>query len=105
MMGKVLTSTETPASQYVDLKVEEIEENEIVAENLPEVPGKDDVTADVIGDAHIKADGTLQPRKKTISNLPYPVDPEQLRKRIRVMGRGSEFAKLEVPNAEILKGF
>ena len=97
----MLTSVGIPASQYVDLKIEEIEDNEIVPDKLSEAPGKEEITTDVIGDAHFKPDGTLQLRKKAISNLPLPANPEQLRKRIRMMGRSWAFAKLEVPNAEI----
>ena len=86
------------------MKIEEIEDNDIVPEKLPEAPGKDDITTDVIGDAHFKADGTLQLRKKTISNLPLPANPQQLRTRIRMMGRCWNFAKLEVPKCGYPQG-
>ena len=73
----------TPAKEYLEKKLQELENGEFRAETLSEVISKDEVDPDVLTPI-FDAKGTLSVKKGS-STVPLPTGPEQLRRRLSIM--------------------
>ena len=72
-----------PAKEYLEKKLQELENGEFRAETLAEVVSKDEVDPDVLVPI-FDAKGTLSVKKGS-TTVPMPTGPEQLRRRLSVM--------------------
>lgn len=73
----------TPSKEYMEKKLQELENGEFRAETLSEVVSKDEIDPDVLVPV-FDAKGSLTV-KKGASTVPLPTGPEQLRRRLTVM--------------------
>ena len=73
----------TPAKEYLEKKLQELENGEFRAETLSEVISKDEVDPDVLMPV-FDSKGNLSVKKGS-STVPLPSGPEQLRRRLSVM--------------------
>ena len=73
----------TPSKEYLEKKLQELENGEFRAENLSEVVSKDEVDPDVMIPI-FDAKGSLSVKRGTTS-VALPTGPEQLRRRLSVM--------------------
>ena len=73
-----------PCQAMVERRFEEIEEGEVRAESLTEVVSAEEVVEDVVG-AVLDKDGAIRV-KKTAKSVPLPSTPEELRKRVKILG-------------------
>ena len=82
VMGQIEDKV-TPAKEYLEKKLQELENGNFRAENLSEVVSKDEIDPDVLVPI-FDAKGSLSVKKGT-SSVPLPTGPEQLRRRLSVM--------------------
>ena len=73
----------TPSKEYLEKKLQELENGEFRAETMTEVVSKDEVDPDVLVPI-FDSKGSLSV-KKGASTIPLPTGPEQLRRRLTVM--------------------
>ena len=73
----------TPAKEYLEKKLQELENGEFRAETLAEVVSKDEIDPDVLVPI-FDSKGSLSVKKGS-SQVPMPTGPEQLRRRLSVM--------------------
>ena len=88
----------TPSKEYLEKKLQELENGEFRAELLSEVVSKDEVDPDVMVPI-FDAKGSLSVKKGTTS-VPLPTGPEQLRRRLTVMLHGLMMLVLKHSNRE-----
>ena len=81
--GVFLEDKVTPAKEYLEKKLQELENGEFRAETLSEVVSKDEVDPDVLTPI-FDSKGTLSVKKGS-STVPLPSGPEQLRRRLSIM--------------------
>ena len=79
----VLEDRVTPAKEYLEKKLQELENGEFRAETLSEIISKDEVDPDVLTPI-FDSKGTLSVKKGS-STVPLPTGPEQLRRRLSIM--------------------
>ena len=79
----VLDDKVTPAKEYLEKKLQELENGEFRAETLSEVIAKDEVDPDVLTPI-FDTKGNLSVKKGS-SMVPLPSGPEQLRRRLSIM--------------------
>ena len=72
-----------PAKEYLEKKLQELENGECRAETLSEVVAKDEVDPDVLTPM-FDSKGALSVKKGS-SSVPLPTGPEQLRRRLSIM--------------------
>ena len=72
-----------PAKEYIEKKLQELENGEFRAETLAEVVGKDEIDPDVLTPV-FDSKGNLSVKKGS-SSVPLPTGPEQLRRRLSIM--------------------
>ena len=72
-----------PAKEYIEKKLQELENGEFRAETLTEVVGKDETDSDVLTPV-FDLKGNLSVKKGS-SSVPLPTGPEQLRRRLSIM--------------------
>ena len=82
-MHGVIDDKVTPAKEYLEKKLQELENGEFRAETLSEVIAKDEVDPDVLTPI-FDAKGNLSVKKGS-STVPLPSGPEQLRRRLSIM--------------------
>ena len=82
-MHGVLDDKVTPAKEYLEKKLQELENGEFRAETLSEVIAKDEVDPDVLTPI-FDTKGNLSVKKGS-STVPLPSGPEQLRRRLSIM--------------------
>ena len=73
----------TPSKEYLEKKLQELENGEFRAENMTEIVSRDEVDPDVMVPL-LDARGNFS-IKKGSTTVPLPTGPEQLRKRLTVM--------------------
>jgi hypothetical protein len=95
-----LKDKETPAKAYVELRFEQIEDGELVAETLKDVISREEATACDADPKQplfaFKADGSIKVRNSKLSGE-LPTTPEDFRRKIRLLGVCWEFVKLKFP--------
>ena len=72
-----------PSKEYLEKKLQELENGEFRAETLAEVVSKDEIDPDVLVPI-FDSKGSLSVKKGS-TNVPLPTGPEQLRRRLNVM--------------------
>ena len=72
-----------PSKEYLEKKLQELENGEFRAETLAEVVSKDEIDPDVLVPI-FDSKGSLSVKKGS-TNVPLPTGPEQLRRRVNVM--------------------
>lgn len=93
-----LLDTNTPASCYLEDKLEQLEEGQLEAEKLTEVGTRTEMKKDDFGDAKITSDGSFKIKRATSVSVPLPKNSEELRFRIKVMATNWELIMLNLPN-------
>ena len=93
----------TPAAVYVESKVSQLEDGELVAEPLSEVLTLKDVEGADETSLKLKSDGTVVVQKGKVTGS-LPTNSEELRLRIRVMGIAWEFLRIRYPMRPVLTG-
>ena len=88
----------TPSKEYLEKKLQELENGEFRAETMAEVVSKDEVDPDVMIPV-FDAKGSLSVRKGA-STIPLPTGPEQLRRRLSVMVNAILMLAIKHPNRE-----
>ena len=73
----------TPSKEYLEKKLEELENGEFRAETMAEVVSKDEVDPDVMIPI-FDSKGSLSVKRGS-TTIPLPTGPEQLRRRLTVM--------------------
>jgi hypothetical protein len=91
-----------PSRVYLERRLEDLEQGEFKAEALTAVLTKDQEDPDLLVPVW-SSTGTLQMRKGT-STLAEPNNPEQLRRRIKVLGIGLMMLGLRHSNKQFLQG-
>ena len=99
-----LKDKDIPAPSYIEVRLEQLEEGEMVAEPLTEVICRDEAREDGWGAAKIMTDGTLKLQKASRGEAKPPRSSEELRQRIKVMGIAWEFIRLRFPTKPFLVG-
>lgn len=92
-----------PARTYLERKAEEVEQNEYKAESLTTVITKEEEDPDVLIPVW-GASGSLTMRKGS-QQIDEPRNPEQLRRRLKVMGLAIMFLGLKHTNQKYLQGY
>ena len=92
-----------PARTYLERKAEEVEQNEYRAEALTSVITKEEEDPDVLVPVW-SATGNLTMRKGS-QQIGEPKNPEQLRRRLKVMGLAVMFLGLKHSNQKYLQGY
>ena len=72
-----------PSKEYLEKKLQELENGEFRAETLAEVVSKDEIDPDVLVPV-FDSKGSLSVKKGS-TTVPMPTGPEQLRRRLSVM--------------------
>ena len=88
----------TPSKEYLEKKLQELENGEFRAETMAEIVSKDEVDPDVMIPV-FDAKGSLTVRKGT-TTIPLPTGPEQLRRRLSVMVNAILMLAIKHPNRE-----
>ena len=70
---------------------------------LSEVATAEEVEGNDWHDAKIKADGSLKILKGSVANVSLPRTPEELRRRIKLLGVALEFVRLQFPDESVLE--
>lgn len=99
----VLDEDVIPARTYLERKAEEVEQNEYKAESLTTVVTKEEEDPEVLVPVW-GASGSLTMRKGS-QVIEEPRNPEQLRKRLKVMGLAIMFLGLKHTNQRYLQGY
>ena len=86
-----------PAPAYIEARLEQMEDGEIIAEQLTAVLTREDMKDNSWGAARVMADGTLKLQKTGHGEAKPPKSSEELRSRIKVMGIAWEFIRLKYP--------
>ena len=73
----------TPSKEFLEKKLQELENGEFRAETLAEVVSKDEIDPDVLVPV-FDSKGSLSVKKGS-TTVPMPTGPEQLRRRLSVM--------------------
>ena len=89
----VMEDKVTPSKEYLEKKLQELEQGELRAENLTEVVSRDEVDPDVMIPL-LDSRGNFS-IKKGSSTVALPTGPEQLRKRLSVMQNALLMLKLK----------
>ena len=76
----------TPSKEYLEKKLQELEQGEFRAEPLTEVVSRDEIDPDVLMPI-MDSKGNLSVKKGN-TTVPLPTGPEQLRRRLSVMQNG-----------------
>jgi len=79
-----VTDKKYPAEPAVERRFNEIEQGDLKAESLRDVPSRDEMIEDPVG-ASLDRDGTLRLRKGH-QQVPLPQNSEDLRRRIAILG-------------------
>ena len=88
----------TPSKEYLEKKLQELENGEFRAELLSEVVSKDEVDPDVMVPV-FDSKGSLSVKRGT-TTIPLPTGPEQLRRRLTVMLHAIMMLALKHSNRE-----
>ena len=99
-----LDDDEIPATSYLEKKLEEIEDGELEAEELKDVTSKVDPTMEAYADAKVVTGGLLRITRNTKSIGRMPTNPEELRRRFKLMGRCFEFMRIKFPGKGYVAG-
>jgi hypothetical protein len=97
-----LDDKDKPARSYLEKKADEIEQGEIRAEALATVINYEEDDVDVLTPVWDAA-GVLKMRKGSTS-VPEPANPEQLRKRVMILGTGLMALAMRHTNRTFLQG-
>ena len=97
-----LDDKDKPARSYMEKKAEELEQGEVRAEPLSAVLNYEEDDVDVLAPIW-DSSGTLKMRKGS-SSVPEPINPEQLRKRIMLLGTGLMCLGMRHSNRTFLQG-
>ena len=92
-----------PSRDYLERKLEDIESGEWRAEPLSEAASKEEVEPDVLTPVW-DASGKLSV-KKQCSSVPLPANPEELRRRLHILGNSLITLGLRHTNRPELQGF
>lgn len=98
----MLEDRDTPAKCYLERRAEELESGDLRAETLQIVLNRDQDDPDVMVPIW-DATGALK-MKKGIANIPDPENPEQLRRRLELMGVGLMMLATRHTNRANLQG-
>ena len=90
-----------PAKEYIEKKLQELENGEFRAETLAEVVGKDEIDPDVLTPV-FDSKGNLSVKKGS-SSVPLPTGPEQLRRRLSIMQNCLMMLAIKHVTYEVLK--
>ena len=99
-----LKEGETPAPSFIEGKLEEVEEGELLPDSLRDVISKTNVAGETYQNIQLHNDGSLrlQKGKKQVS---LPRTPEEFRTRIRLLGRMFELLRLKYLSGDRFKGY
>ena len=97
-----LKEADVPAPCYIEARLEQIEDGELIAEPLTDVVSREETREDNWGAARVLADGTLKLQKASRGEAKPPKNSEELRHRIKVMGIAWEFLRLRFPSKPFL---
>ena len=97
-----LEDKDKPARSYMEKKAEELEQGEVRAEPLSTVLNYEEDDVDVLTPVW-DSSGTLKMRKGS-STIPEPINPEQLRHRIMVLGTSLMCLGMRHSNRPFLQG-
>ena len=97
-----LEPKDQPARSYMEKKAEELEQGEVRAEPLSTVLNYEEDDVDVLTPVW-DSSGTLKMRKGS-SSIPEPINPEQLRHRIMVLGTSLMCLGMRHSNRTFLQG-
>ena len=93
----------TPATGYIESKVSQMEDGELVAEPLSDILTLKDVEGAEESHLKLRNDGTVVLQKGKISGA-APTTTEELRTKIRVMGVAWEYVRIKYPTRPALDG-
>lgn len=92
----------TPSRDYLERKMEDIESGEWRAEPLSEAASKDELEPDILTPVW-DASGKLTVKKQS-TTVPLPVNPEELRRRLHILGSGLVMLGMRHTNRPELQG-
>ena len=104
-----LETCEEPSIAYLEMRLEQFEDSELVAERLDEITSKKDLAGkrdqggEAWSGAAILADGKLRVRRSAPKST-MPHKPEQLRSKYKLMARAWETLRLRTPKKPIFRG-
>ena len=100
-----ITDKLTPAPSYLEAKLEQVEDGELLAERMQDVMSKEEVEGnEAFSSFRVMPDGMLKVRKGRPEGAP-PSKPEELRAKLRLMGHCWEFIRLKVPGKGYLADY
>ena len=100
---KELKENESPAPCLVEDVRAKIQDGHLKAMKLSEVATTEEVEDNDDHDAKIKSDGSLKILKGSVANVSLPRTPEELRRRIKLLGVALEFVRLQFPDKGVLE--
>ena len=100
---KQLKENESPAPCLVEDVRAQTQDGHIKAMKLSEVATAEEVEDNDYHDANIKADGSLKILKGSVANVSLPRTPEELRRRIKLLGVALEFGRLQFLDKAVLE--
>ena len=97
-----LPEREAPAKSYIEWRLEQVEDGELLAEQLKEVISKEEDLHDPWS-VKMRSDGTLQLKRGRVESVP-PETPEDLRRKFRIMAAAWEYVRLKHSSKAYLEG-
>ena len=94
-----------PHPDYVETKLQQIEDGELKAERLSEVLAMSDDDGTTTTGLELNQDGTLKAKRTSTTKGQAPRDSEQLRSKLKTMGHMWEYIRLKVPGKTYLSGY
>ncbi len=98
-----LTDKSAPSPAYFEAKVEMVETGEVKAELLKEAANKEEASDSVSQKCTISSDGTLKFARVKADRTP-PSNPEELRRKLKLMGVCWELLRLIFPTRPMFEG-
>ena len=101
---RALKDAEAPAASYVEWRLEQFEDGELIPETLKQVVNKAEASADPWGGCAIQSDGTIKLRRGKVESS-MPAKSEELRTKFKVLANHWEFVRLKNPQHPVFKGY
>jgi hypothetical protein len=99
-----LEEKECLAPGLIEAKLEQLEDGELLVESLQDIVSKERSNSEGSQEIRIDSDGRIKVRKGKVTGSP-PQDPEELRQKLRLIGRMWSFVKLQHPNRSFLSDY
>ena len=102
---KELTKEQTPHPDYLEARLQQLEEGEIRTEKLSEVVSLADDDGSPDCGVSLLPDGKLRAKRTSAKKGTMPTDTEEYRQKISLIARTWEFIRLKLPGKPYLQGY